>query len=104
MGGFGTWDLLARRPDLFAAAVPICGGGDETTAAKIAKIPIWAFHGAKDATVKVSRTRNMIEALKKAGGDAEIYGVSGRGPRLLGPGVQGCGDDEVAVRTEEGVG
>jgi len=69
MGGFGTWDLLARRPDLFAAAVPICGGGDETTAPKIAKIPIWAFHGAKDPTVKVGRTRAMIEALKKAGGE-----------------------------------
>ena len=69
MGGFGTWDILARRPDLFAAAVSICGGADETTAAKIAKIPIWAFHGAKDGAVKVSRTRNMIEALKKAGGE-----------------------------------
>ncbi len=69
MGGFGTWDILARRPDLFAAAVPICGGADEMTAPKIAKIPIWAFHGAKDGAVKVSRARNMIEALKKAGGE-----------------------------------
>ncbi len=69
MGGYGTWDLIARRPDLFAAAVPICGGGDENTAPKIAKIPIWAFHGSKDPAVKVSRTIHMIEALKKAGGD-----------------------------------
>jgi predicted peptidase len=68
MGGFGTWDLIARKPDLFAAAVPICGGGDETQAAKIAKLPIWVFHGAKDDAVKVSRSRNMIEALKKADG------------------------------------
>ena len=69
MGGYGTWDVLARRPDLFAAAVPICGGADETTATKIAKIPIWAFHGAKDPTVNVARTRRMIAALKKAGGE-----------------------------------
>ena len=69
MGGFGTWDVLARKPDLFAAAVPICGGADEATAPKIAKIPIWAFHGAKDQAVKVSRTRNMIDALKKTGGE-----------------------------------
>jgi predicted peptidase len=68
MGGYGTWDLLARRPDLFAAGVPICGGGDEATAATIAKIPIWAFHGDKDTAVKVVRSRNMIEALKKADG------------------------------------
>jgi predicted peptidase len=69
MGGFGAWDIIARKPDLFAAAVPICGGGDETTASKIAKIPIWAFHGAKDPAVNVSRTRRMIAALKKAGGE-----------------------------------
>ena len=69
MGGFGTWDVIAREPDLFAAAVPICGGGDEATAPMIAKIPIWAFHGSKDPTVKVSRTLNMVEALRKVGGD-----------------------------------
>ncbi len=69
MGGFGAWDVIARRPDLFAAAVPICGGGDEATATKIAKIPIWAFHGAKDPAVNVNRTRHMIAALKKAGGE-----------------------------------
>jgi len=68
MGGYGTWDLVARKPELFAAAVPICGGADEMTAGKIAKLPIWTFHGAKDTAVKVSRSRNMIEALKKAGG------------------------------------
>jgi predicted peptidase len=68
MGGFGTWDLICRKPGLFAAAVPVCGGGDEMQAAKIAQLPIWAFHGAKDDAVKVSRTRNMIEAIKKAGG------------------------------------
>jgi predicted peptidase len=68
MGGFGTWDLLARRPDLFAAAAPVCGGADEATARKIKTIPIWAFHGAKDTTVKPARSRTMIAALKKAGG------------------------------------
>jgi predicted peptidase len=68
MGGFGTWDLIARKPDLFAAAVPVCGGGDEATAATIAKLPIWAFHGAKDPVVKPSPSVHMIEAIKKAGG------------------------------------
>jgi predicted peptidase len=68
MGGYGTWDLIARHPELFAAAVPICGGGDEAQSAKIAKIPVWVFHGAKDRAVKVERSRNMVNALKKAGG------------------------------------
>jgi predicted peptidase len=67
MGGYGTWDLIGRRPDLFAAAVPVCGGGDEGIAHTIKDIPVWAFHGAKDTAVKVSRTRNMIAALEKVG-------------------------------------
>jgi predicted peptidase len=69
MGGYGTWDVLVRRPELFAAAVPVCGGGDEAQAGVIAKIPIWAFHGAKDQAVRVERSRNMVAALKKAGGN-----------------------------------
>ena len=68
MGGYGTWDLLARKPDLFAAGVPVCGGGDESTAEQIANIPIWVFHGDLDSAVPVSRSRTMVEALKKAGG------------------------------------
>ena len=68
MGGFGTWDLLARFPKRFAAAVPICGGGDEKTAAQISNIPIWAFHGALDETVPPRLSRKMIAAIQAAGG------------------------------------
>ncbi|GAB4408937.1 MAG: dienelactone hydrolase family protein [Microscillaceae bacterium] len=68
MGGYGTWDILARQPDTFAAAAPICGGADEKTAPLIKHIPIWNFHGALDAVVKPSRSRNMIQALQAAGG------------------------------------
>jgi predicted peptidase len=68
MGGFGTWDLLARFPDKFAAAIPICGGGDEQTAAKIKHIPLWVFHGAKDDIVSPKQSRTMVKALQDAGG------------------------------------
>lgn len=68
MGGYGAWDLAARRPDLFAAVAPVCGGADEAMAAKIKDLPIWAFHGAKDTVVKPARSRTMIAALEKAGG------------------------------------
>ncbi len=68
MGGFGTFDLIERHPDWFAAAVPICGGGDVSAAPKIAKIPLWIFHGAKDKVVPVTNSRDMVEAVKKAGG------------------------------------
>ncbi|MSR32054.1 MAG: phospholipase [Gemmataceae bacterium] len=67
MGGYGAWDLISRWPERFAAAAPVCGGGDEKTAAKAAKIPVWAFHGSKDTAVPPDRSRNMIAALKKAG-------------------------------------
>jgi predicted peptidase len=85
MGGYGTWDIIARKPELFAAAVPICGGGDEATAKQIAKIPVWAFHGAKDTAVKVSRSRNMIEAIKKAGGEPKYTEYPNEGHFSWGP-------------------
>lgn len=68
MGGFGTWDAIARDPGRFAAAVPVCGGGDEATSDVIKSIPIWAFHGADDLVVKTDRSRNMIAALRATGG------------------------------------
>jgi len=69
MGGFGTWDMICRYPEKFAAAIPICGGGDENQVSKIKDIPVWAFHGKKDKIVKVSRSRNMINAIKNEGGN-----------------------------------
>jgi predicted peptidase len=79
MGGYGSWDAIARYPDTFAAAVPICGGGDESKAPAIAKVPVWVFHGDKDGAVKVQRSRNMVEALKKAGGSPKYTEYPGVG-------------------------
>lgn len=78
MGGFGTWDALARWPERFAAGVPVCGGGAPSTVKQIADIPIWAFHGAEDATVPPELSREMILALQDAGarpGYTEYPGV-----------------------------
>ncbi|MBP5321698.1 MAG: dienelactone hydrolase family protein [Kiritimatiellae bacterium] len=63
MGGYGTWDIIQREPEIFVAAIPICGGGDTTKAARIKNIPIWAFHGDADGAVPVSRSRSMVAAL-----------------------------------------
>ena len=68
MGGFGVWDLLSRWPERFAAAVPICGGADETAVVTARDVPIWAFHGALDPVVHVERSRRTITALRDAGG------------------------------------
>lgn len=67
MGGYGTWDAVTRYPELFAAAVPVCGGGDEKVAANMKEIPVWAFHGDQDKLVLPERSTNMIEAVQKAG-------------------------------------
>ncbi|MEO1653104.1 MAG: prolyl oligopeptidase family serine peptidase [Bacteroidota bacterium] len=68
MGGFATWDIIARHPELFAAAAPICGGADLKTAEKVKNIPLWVFHGALDTVVLPSRSRGMVAAIQKAGG------------------------------------
>jgi len=67
MGGYGTFDAIERYPNLFAAAMPVCGGGDTSKASMIAHIPMWIFHGAEDGAVDVWNSVNMVNALMKAG-------------------------------------
>lgn len=67
MGGFGSWMLAAEYPEVFAAVVPICGGGNPSTAAKLKNLPIWVFHGDKDTAVKIAMSQAMVDALKAAG-------------------------------------
>ncbi len=68
MGGFGTFEILWRKPALFAAAFPVCGGGNPE-GAKIygRRFPLWVFHGADDDVVPVANSRIMVDALKAAG-------------------------------------
>ncbi len=69
LGGFGTWDAIQRNPAFFAAAVPICGGGDPRFAGTLKELPIWAFHGRQDKNVPPDASRRMMHALKATGGD-----------------------------------
>lgn len=68
MGGYGAFDALMRYPREFAAAVPVCGGGDISKAASIASIPIWVFSGAEDPAVDPQLSLDMVNALMRAGG------------------------------------
>lgn len=72
MGGFGVWDILQRQPELFAAGMPICGGGDTAEAKQLKEIPIWAFHGSADETVIPQRSKDMVDAIQAAGGNAKL--------------------------------
>ncbi|HLI51702.1 MAG TPA: alpha/beta hydrolase-fold protein, partial [Thermomicrobiaceae bacterium] len=68
MGGYGTWEMIERWPGLFAAAAPLSGAGDPALAGRIKNLPIWAFHNTGDPIVPVSGSRDMIAAIKAAGG------------------------------------
>ncbi len=79
MGGYGTWDAIQREPALFAAAMPVCGGGDTACAPTIKQIPIWAFHGDADGAVPVVRSRDMFKALQACGSKAQYREYPGAG-------------------------
>ncbi|MHA7942251.1 carboxylesterase family protein [Formosa sp. 3Alg 14/1] len=69
MGGMGTFEILYRKPDLFTAAIPICGGGHPESVMAYAKsIPLWVFHGAKDDVVDPNLSINMVSAILNNGG------------------------------------
>ena len=79
MGGMATWELLWRKPNTFAAAAPICGGGLPEKAALIGGVPIWTFHGTKDNVVNIYHSLRMLEAIQRAGGKAKISIYEGVG-------------------------
>jgi predicted esterase len=88
MGSCGTWDILSRCPDLFAAAFPIAGppGDREALAPAIKNVPIWAFHGERDGTAPVAGTRSIVLQLKAAGAEVkytEYVGVGHECRRML---------------------
>jgi predicted peptidase len=66
MGGMGTLEAVYHNPTLFAAAIPICGGGDVKAFTKAqTKIPFWFFHGDKDDIVEVKYSRQLVAKLKE---------------------------------------
>lgn len=79
MGGFGTFALVAQLPDTFAAAVPVCGGGDPAWADKLATTPMWIFHGDADNVVPPQKSREMVEAIRRAGGNVQYREYPGVG-------------------------
>ena len=72
MGGFGTWSLAAYTPNRFAAIAPICGGGETYWTKRFSHVPAWVFHGAKDKGVPLQRSEEMVESLKKNGGNVKL--------------------------------
>ncbi|MBE0662731.1 MAG: dienelactone hydrolase family protein [Bacteroidales bacterium] len=73
MGGMGTFELLYRKPEVFAAAFPICGGGNpDLINEKVKSVEIWAFHGQDDPVVLPELSVKMIAAVEKAGSKTKL--------------------------------
>lgn len=68
MGAGATWDIAAKHTERFAAVVPVSGVGNTAMASKLATLPIWVFHGARDTIISVEWSQKMVAALKAAGG------------------------------------
>ena len=68
MGGAGVWNIIAYRPNFFAAAVPCCGSTSLDDGTGSPATALWAFHGGADTVVPVAMTRERIAARRKAGG------------------------------------
>ena len=72
MGAYTAWQLGMSLPELFAAMVPICGGGMYWNAARLKDMPVWAFHGAKDPTVLCRESELMVRYINQKGGNARL--------------------------------
>ncbi len=77
MGGFGTWAMICYFPEMFAAAVPVCGGGVTWQAERAKDIPVRAYHGTEDTAVEPVYSSLMVNALNKSGGNAELVLLEG---------------------------
>ncbi len=72
MGGHGTWSLAIAEPERFAAVAPVCGANRPYMAYRLKDVPVWAFHGAKDKVVPLRKSKEMVNAIRKSGGDAKL--------------------------------
>jgi predicted peptidase len=78
LGGFGTFSLAIKYPEVFAAVAPLCGGGQPYTACPMKNIPTWVIHGDKDEQVPVKRSIEMVEAIRKCGGNPKLTILEGQ--------------------------
>lgn len=70
MGGMGTFEMVYRFPKTFAAALPICGGGDVLRYdERVKKTSFWVFHGEVDDAVHVNESRAMVDKLRSLKAD-----------------------------------
>ena len=72
MGAYTSWQLAMTMNDIFAAVIPVCGGGMYWNAERIKDMGVWAFHGALDTVVHPEESLKMVAAVNRCGGNAKI--------------------------------
>ncbi len=97
MGGFGSWALAIRNPDLFAAVAPVCGGGKPEKVAAIKHVPVWNFHGADDSVVDPEQRRSLSHQARASRLQIDILVQDRRGilERVGHPTALEIGSDQV---------
>ncbi len=84
MGGSGAWDSITRHPERFGGAVILCGGADAAVGHRAARVPVWCFQGALDEIVVPGLSRNMIDAMRRAGGSPRYTEFPDAGHNIAG--------------------
>jgi predicted peptidase len=79
LGGHGTWNIAADRPERFAAIAPVCGAGNIVNACKLKNVPVWAFHGDQDSVVSLESDAKMVKAVQDCGGNVKFTVYPGVG-------------------------
>ena len=72
MGAMGTYEILRRKPNIFASAFAICGGDHVENVKKYKHVPLWIFHGAKDSVVPIQKSEIVVIELKLLNSDVKF--------------------------------
>jgi predicted peptidase len=72
MGAFGTYEMVARNPTLFAAAIAISGDGDLNRIGNMTKAEWKIYAGKRDNIVTSNRSERMAKALKDHGAKVSL--------------------------------
>jgi predicted peptidase len=92
MGGAGCWDWATNHPDDLAGIAPVCGFGRRLRIAQMRSVPVRAYHGLEDTVVPPSASRELVDGLRTAGGQADLTLYPGVGhdawtPAYADPGL-----------------
>lgn len=79
MGGIATYDLVCRYPEIFTAAVPICGAVNPERLSTAKDVKFMIFHGEEDEEIPSICSREAYKALNSVGTAVDYIEFSGVG-------------------------